>query len=88
MKMLFLGCGAADYDWSRYGEEGILGSTSTLLNDTILLDCGPTVTAAMKRFNVPLEQITHVVNTHNHSDHLNFDEVRKIANKGAVCFPW
>ena len=86
MKMLFLGCGAADYDWSRYGEEGILGSTSTLLNDTILLDCGPTVTAAMKRFNVPLEQITHIVNTHNHSDHLNFDEVRKIAALRRIDF--
>ena len=86
MKMLFLGCGAADYDWSRYGEAGILGSTSTLIDDSILLDCGPTVTAAMAKFGVEFSQIKAIVNTHNHSDHLNFDEVRKITAERNVPF--
>jgi len=40
----------------------------------------------MKRFNVPLENITDIVNTHNHSDHLNFDEVRKIAAVRRINF--
>ena len=79
MKMLFLGCGAADYNWSCYGEEGVLGSTCTLVDDSILLDCGPTVTAAMARFGVDFSQIKAIVNTHSHSDHFNLDEVRKIA---------
>ena len=47
MDLMFLGCGAADYDWSNYGQEGILGSTVSLLNGHILLDCGPTAAASM-----------------------------------------
>ncbi|MBE6358923.1 MAG: MBL fold metallo-hydrolase [Lentisphaerae bacterium] len=86
MKMLFLGCGAADYNWKNYGEAGVLGSTATLLDDGILLDCGPTVTAAMARFGVEKEQIKAIVNTHNHSDHLNFEEVRKIACDRKIDF--
>jgi hypothetical protein len=86
MKMLFLGCGAADYDWSRYGEDGVLGSTLTLLDDSILLDCGPTATAAMQKFNVEHDQIIAIVNTHSHSDHLNLDEVRKISGKRKIPF--
>ncbi len=86
MKMLFLGCGAADYDWSRYGEDGVLGSTLTLLDDSILLDCGPTATAAMQKFNVEYDQIIAIVNTHSHSDHLNLDEVRKISGKRKIPF--
>ena len=86
MKMLFLGCGAADYDWSRYGEDGVLGSTVTLLDDRILLDCGPTTTAAMKRFGVDYTRIIAIVNTHSHSDHLNVDEVRKIAGNRKIPF--
>ena len=86
MKMLFLGCGAADYDWSRYGEDGVLGSTVTLLDDTILLDCGPTATAAMKKSGVEFDQVSAIVNTHSHGDHLNLDEVRKIAGKRKIPF--
>lgn len=86
MKMKFIGCGAADYDWSRYGEPGILGSTATLLNGTILLDCGPTVTAAMVRYGEKLETVKAVVNTHSHSDHFNVDELRKIAGNRRIPF--
>ena len=86
MKMLFLGCGAADFDWSRYGDPDILGSTVTLLDDSILLDCGPTTTAAMARFGVENKQISAIVNTHNHSDHLNVEEVRKIASGRKLPF--
>ena len=86
MKMTFIGCGAADYDWSRYGEAGILGSTATLLNGNILLDCGPTVTAAMARWGIPLENVTVVVNTHSHSDHFNVNELRKISGGRRIPF--
>ena len=33
MKIMFLGTGAADYDWSKYGQPGISGSTATLIDD-------------------------------------------------------
>ncbi len=79
MKICFPGCGAADFDWTNYGKEGILGSTVTLLNDHVLLDCGPTATASMERFGVCRKSIAAIVNTHSHSDHLNIDEIRKIA---------
>ena len=86
MKMQFIGCGAADFDWSRYGENGVLGSTATLINDSILLDCGPTVSAALERFNIPFEQITAVVNTHSHSDHFNVENLRRIAAGRKIDF--
>ena len=86
MKMQFLGCGAADYDWSRYGEAGILGSTVSLFNDHILLDCGPTAAQAMERYNVSCQQIRAVVNTHSHSDHFNVEVLKKIAGDRMIDF--
>ena len=77
MKLTFLGTGAADYNWNNYGADNILGSTMTLLGDDILLDCGPTATRSMHRFNVDIRNIRAIVNTHSHSDHLNIDEVRE-----------
>ena len=38
MKIQFIGTGAADFDWSEYGKPGVLGSTSTLLDDHVLID--------------------------------------------------
>lgn len=84
--MRFIGCGAADYDWSRYGEDGVLGSTATLLNDSILLDCGPTVGKALKRFGVDREKISVIVNTHSHSDHFDPDVIRYIAGERKILF--
>lgn len=86
MKLMFLGCGAADYDWSCYGEAGILGSTMSLLDDHILLDCGPTAMAAMERFKVAPETVTAIVNTHNHSDHLNVEQVKLVAGNRKIDF--
>lgn len=86
MKLQFIGTGAADYDWSKYGEPGIAGSTSTLLNGSILLDCGPTVPAALKRFGINPLQITDIFLTHSHSDHFNVESVRQIAQEHAVRF--
>ena len=86
MKMMFLGCGAADYDWSHYGEDGVLGSTVTLLDDYILLDCGPTAVASMERFGVSKDSIKAIVNTHNHSDHLNAEQVKAVAGNRRIDF--
>ena len=86
MKLLFLGTGAADHAWSRYGEPGVLGSTASLLEGHILLDCGPTVCRALERFDVDAEKITAIVNTHSHGDHFNVEQIRKIASGRTVDF--
>lgn len=86
MNLQFLGTGAADYNWSKYGEPGIAGSTSTLLNGHILLDCGPTVPAAFKRFGIDPEVITDIFLTHSHSDHFNVESVRQLFQGRNVRF--
>ena len=86
MKLLFLGTGAADHAWSRYGEPGVLGSTVSLLEDHILLDCGPTVCRALKRFDVDTKNITAIVNTHSHSDHFNTEQIREISAGRMIDF--
>ena len=84
MKIQFIGTGAADFDWSEYGKPGVLGSTSTLLDDHVLIDCGPTVPAALARFNADAAEITDIVITHNHSDHFDMESVKKIAGNGKI----
>ena len=86
MKLQFLGTGAADYDWSKYGEPGIAGSTSTFLNGHILLDCGPTVPAAFKRFDVDPGSVTDIFLTHSHSDHFNVESIRQLFQGRKVRF--
>ena len=78
MKMMFIGTGAADYDWSRYGEEGISGSTATLIDDRLLIDCGPTVPAALERFGQDRAKIGDIVITHNHDDHFLPEVLAKV----------
>lgn len=87
MKITFLGTGAADHHWSRYGEPDVSGSTAALIDDRLLIDCGPTVAAALERFGLDRSKITDIVITHNHSDHFQPDVLKKIAGgRGdAIC---
>ena len=78
MKIMFLGTGAADYDWSKYGQPGISGSTATLIDDRLLIDCGPTAAAALERFGADPSRITDIVVTHGHGDHFSLDSLKKI----------
>lgn len=78
MKIMFLGTGAADYDWSQYGQPGISGSTATLIDDRLLIDCGPTAAAALERFGADPSKITDIVVTHGHGDHFSPDSLKKI----------
>ena len=64
MKIMFIGTGAADYDWSQYGQPGVSGSTATLIDDRLLIDCGPTAAAALERFGADPSKITDIVVTH------------------------
>lgn len=86
MKLLFLGTGAADWDWKQYGKAGVSGSSAALLEDHVLLDCGPTVYAAMKRFGVDPGCVDAIVNTHSHGDHFDVEVIEKIAAGRTVDF--
>ena len=68
-RLTFLGTEACDMDWTRYGEEGIYGSTQTLVNGTVLIDAGRTGFRSLARFQVAPESLEEVWFTHYHDDH-------------------
>lgn len=45
------------------------GPTSALVDDRLLLDCGPETPRAALRHGTGLQSVTHVLITHNHPDH-------------------
>ena len=85
MKIKFIGTGAADFDWSQYGEPGVMGSVSTLIDDHILIDCGPTVPAALERYGADPDRITDILITHNHKDHYLETSLEKIVRNRNIC---
>lgn len=46
------------------------GCSCVLVDDRILIDCGPTAPAAAARAGISLEPVEHVLLTHGHPDHL------------------
>ncbi len=84
MKIKFLGTGAADWapDRRDHGDE-YRGNASALINDSILIDPGPTVPAALEKFGIRPESIKYILNTHRHKDHYNKDTLNFLMEKGA-----
>jgi phosphoribosyl 1,2-cyclic phosphate phosphodiesterase len=87
LELLFLGTGAANWPANRYpplsqklarGEWR--GMSSMVVNGHILIDCGPTVLEAMKRYQVNPAGITDILLTHTHSDHLHPGNILTVAN--------
>ncbi|MFA6816816.1 MAG: MBL fold metallo-hydrolase [Lentisphaeria bacterium] len=78
-ELQFLGTGAADYDWDSFGKPGVRGSTSSLLNNHILIDCGATGLRNLKRFSVPFSTVDTLLITHSHSDHLNVEQIVELS---------
>jgi phosphoribosyl 1,2-cyclic phosphate phosphodiesterase len=82
--ILFLGTGAADwsgeYDASlEEAERGtVRGMSSILINGKVLIDCGPTVFDAMRLFGADPLQITDLLITHTHGDHLNREALEQL----------
>ena len=66
MQILFLGTGAAD--WPNPGPKVGKGRrfSSLLLNQTILIDCGPMALDAIREFDVNVNLITDIVIGHAH----------------------
>ncbi len=78
MKIQFLGTGAADFDWSEIGKPGVRGSTSTLLNDRILVDAGVTGWENLHRFGVSPDALDALLITHSHQDHFSETVIARI----------
>ncbi len=81
MRITFLGTGSAD-GWpnpfcecascATEREAGrIRRPSSALIDDAILIDCGPTTTHAAGAAGLSLRSVRHVLITHGHPDHLD-----------------
>ncbi len=82
MKILFLGTAAAEGTPSPFCEcptctharkargRNVRMRTATLVNDDLLLDCGPDLVTATQRFGVSLSRLETLLVTHAHEDHL------------------
>ena len=84
MKILFLGTGAADYNYETDAAmPGYRRNSSILIDNTILIDPGPCVPEALAHFGVDAGKIEYVIATHYHDDHFNEDTLEFLRGKGA-----
>lgn len=77
MEILLLGTGSAD-GWpnpfcrcaSCRSVTEVRGQTAALVDDVLLLDCGPEAPRAAARFGRSLASVRHILFTHGHWDHV------------------
>ena len=80
MELLFLGTGAADWPKNQPVEAtDIRRMTSTLLDDSTLIDCGPDAYGYYCYLGKDPSKITDVILSHSHGDHISFDELKQFA---------
>lgn len=81
MKIKFLGTGAAD--WPNPGRSVGAGRrfSSLVLDDRILIDCGPMTLDAIDEFNVDVHALDAILIGHPHGDHFNLDVICQIAKR-------
>jgi hypothetical protein len=88
MDILFVGTGAADWPAepprSDYAAGEWRGFASALIGGNGLIDCGPTVPAALDRFDIDPARITDLLITHGHGDHYHLDSIAQIAATGGL----
>lgn len=85
---LFLGTGAADWDWSRYGRRGVRGSCATLVDGRVMIDCGATGFRSLVRFGGDPRALRELWFTHSHGDHCHPGEVAALlAARGRRAAP-
>ncbi len=84
VSITFLGTGAADWPEIIPAGEDFASNrnwrrlSSVLVDNRILIDCGSTVTGAMNTFGIDQQQITDILITHTHNDHLSLDTLGSI----------
>ena len=84
MKITFLGTGAADWCLAiRDGKKVERKYSSALINDELLIDPGPGVLDALKVNKIEFSSVKYVLNTHDHDDHMNRDNLKVLTNCGA-----
>jgi ribonuclease BN (tRNA processing enzyme) len=65
VRVTFLGTGSAFSDGGRYHSAYLIQSP----RGSLLLDCGPTALASLKRLDLPTSQIDQILLSHFHGDH-------------------
>lgn len=89
MKYTFIGTGAADWPINQPAEAvGIRRMTSSLVDESLLIDCGPDSFGYFNYLGKDPSKITDVIISHGHGDHLNFYELEKYAKASGKIRLW
>ena len=84
MKLTFLGTGAADWCLAiREGKKVTRRYSSVIIDDELVIDSGPGVLDALKENKIEFSSVKYVLNTHDHDDHMNRDNLKVLTNCGA-----
>ena len=83
MKLQFLGTGAADWSPKKPEKGEHRWLSSALINDDLLIDPGPSVPDAIKRYNIDVKKIKYIIITHRHGDHFNEETLKMLCDSGA-----
>ncbi|NLF60023.1 MAG: MBL fold metallo-hydrolase, partial [Lentisphaerae bacterium] len=81
MHLLFLGTGAADWPDPGVSVKNGRRFASLLLEQHILVDCGPMTLGAVEEFRVDVNQLTDIIIGHPHGDHFDFRTVCELARR-------
>jgi phosphoribosyl 1,2-cyclic phosphate phosphodiesterase len=101
MRLIFLGTAAAEgypgvfcncdncNEARRLGGKNIRFRSALLVNDNLLIDFGPDLSASAQRFNLNLSRVTTGLVTHAHADHFHLHnfEMREEAFTGGLSIP-
>ncbi len=81
MQLHFLGTGAADWpDPGAYVRSG-RRYASMLLDERVLVDCGPMAMGALEEFRVDLNRLTDIIIGHPHGDHFDFRVICELTRR-------
>ena len=84
MKLTFLGTGAADWCLAiKDGKKITRRYSSAIIDDELVIDPGPGVLDALKANKIEFSAVKYVLNTHDHDDHMNRDNLKVLINCGA-----
>ena len=91
-EILFLGTGAADRmaleQEKDFSDKNKRRCSAALLNDHILIDCGPHILNSLSAAQIPLANITDILITHLHEDHFCADCITEIALANPALKIW
>lgn len=87
MKIQFLGTCAADFserlnaDFAFCFDKDVRRSSALLINNELLIDCGPHTLDSLNIAGIPAHSIRGLLITHSHNDHYVSENVRILAKK-------